>query len=163
MKKIEFLSHVPVSIEVVKEHFTEELFKYLLPPILPVKVVRFEGVEKGARYEFELLPIHLPPPFSTTWSGKIVDSGDVQGGFYFVDEGTNLPFPLKSWRHLHRILPNPQLGGIDILDLVEYSCHIPLLEYSLYPSFFSLFVFRKQRYAEYFRRHLQNSAQSATS
>ncbi len=155
MKKIEFLSHVDVPIEVVKENFTEELFKYLLPPVLPVKVLRFEGVDKGAKYSFDLAGGLLPfkiPPFSTKWSGEIVESGEAQGGFYFLDEGTELPFPLKHWRHLHRILPNPQKGGIDILDMVEYSCHLPLMEYSLYPSFFSLFVCRKQRYGQYFQR-----------
>ena len=150
MKKIEFLSHVPVSIEVVKENFSEELFKYLLPPLFPLKVVRFEGVQKGAKYEFDLAGGLLPGLLSTTWSGEIVDAGDVQGGFYFTDEGTKLPFPLKSWRHLHRILPNPQKGGIDILDMVEYSCYLPLFEYSLYPSFFSLFVFRKKRYSAFY-------------
>ncbi|MBI2520039.1 MAG: cyclase [Bdellovibrio sp.] len=163
MQKIEFLSHVPVSIEVVKENFSEELFKYLLPPLFSLKVVRFEGVAKGAKYEFDfvgkLLPIQLPRPFSTKWSGEIVDAGEVQGGFYFVDEADDLPFPLKSWRHLHRILPNPQKGGIDILDMVEYSCHSPFFEYSLYPSFFSLFVFRKQRYAAFFRKNLKFSAE----
>lgn len=164
MKRIEVLSHVTEKLEVVRENFNQELFSSLAPPFVPMQVLRFDGITKGSIFEIDMiggllpkgfldkLPVKIPFKLGSTWKGEVVDAGETQDGFFFIDEALELPFPLSKWRHLHRILPNPQQGGTDILDQIEFSCVHPLLEIPAYSALLPLFVYRKKSYQDYFNR-----------
>ena len=82
--------------------FDRSLFKRLSPPFPPVTVVRFDGCQRGdivhLRLNFGL--------FRSDWISRITDQQTTSGEIYFVDEGEQLPFFLRYWRHHHRLLTN---------------------------------------------------------
>ena len=127
--------------------FTRELFIALAPPFPRLRLLRFDGCRTGDRVEIELdtLVKRLP------WTSLIVDDGQQPDGtLFFVDEGQQLPPPLRYWRHRHLIQPGPA-GGSIIVDDLEYHTATPLLDALLYPAMWAQFAWRKPIYRRWFR------------
>ena len=127
--------------------FTRELFIALAPPFPRLRLLRFDGCRTGDRVEIELdtLVKRLP------WTSLIVDDGQQPDGtLFFVDEGQQLPPPLRYWRHRHLIQPGPA-GGSIIVDDLEYRTATPLLDALLYPAMWAQFAWRKPIYRRWFR------------
>ena len=127
--------------------FTRELFIALAPPFPRLRLLRFDGCRTGDRVEIELdtLVKRLP------WTSLIVDDGQrPDGTLFFVDEGQQLPPPLRYWRHRHLIQPGPN-GGSIIVDDLEYRTATPLLDALLYPAMWAQFAWRKPIYRRWFR------------
>ena len=127
--------------------FTRELFIALAPPFPRLRLLRFDGCRTGDRVEIELdtLVKRLP------WTSLIVDDGQLPDGtLFFVDEGQQLPPPLRYWRHRHLIQPGLN-GGSIIVDDLEYRTASPLLDALLYPAMWAQFAWRKPIYRRWFR------------
>ncbi|HRI28699.1 MAG TPA: hypothetical protein PK239_07585 [Chitinophagales bacterium] len=123
--------------------FTRELFIALKPPLVPLKLLRFDGCKTGDE-------VHLSLGFNQHWVSVITQSGETDsGGIAFTDEGVKLPFFLTYWKHRHIIEPNTA-GGSDIIDHITYKSHLPVLEYLLYPVLKAQFAARKPVYRRFF-------------
>lgn len=72
----------------VKSGFNESLFKSLSPPFPPVKLLRFDGSQKGDLVTLELNFIF----FKQKWTSEIIDDKTTDLEFFFVDKGIQLPF-----------------------------------------------------------------------
>ncbi|RKL68805.1 hypothetical protein CR203_01810 [Salipaludibacillus neizhouensis] len=72
-----------------------------------------EGASVHLRLDFILLRLH--------WKGRITK---VVPEAYFMDEGEKLPFPFKTWRHVHAF---KELGSYKtkMIDRVEYESFVP--------------------------------------
>lgn len=114
MKKLRFETKVAMPAEKVFEQFDQMLFETLIPKFPPVKLVNFDGGNIGGKVHLKLWV------FGTwqDWVSVIVDRGEDEHGFYFIDEGERLPFFLSKWRHIHRI-DHAEEGSI-IVDDISY-------------------------------------------
>jgi ligand-binding SRPBCC domain-containing protein len=130
----------------VKSGFNEALFKKLSPPFPPVEVIRFDGCTKGDQVILELNFLL----FKQRWTSIITEDNTTEMEFSFVDEGIELPFFLKKWKHRHRVIST----GIQskIRDEITFETPIGLLNYLLYPALWLQFAYRKPIYRKFFRR-----------
>ena len=130
----------------VKAGFTESLFKKLSPPFPPVKLLRFDGSEKGDIVSLELNFIF----FKQKWTSHITEDRTTDQEFFFVDEGVELPFFLKKWRHKHRVISSG-IGSI-IRDEIEFEVPFGVMTYLLFPVMWLQFAYRGPIYRRIFKR-----------
>lgn len=130
----------------VKAGFDESLFRKLSPPFPPVKVLRFDGCEKGDQVSLKLNFLL----FSQKWTSEITEDHTDELEFFFVDEGIDLPFFLKKWRHKHRVIST----GIEskIVDEIEFEAPFSWMNWILQPLLWVQFAYRKPIYRKVFRR-----------
>ncbi len=144
--QIKVRTYVEQPYQLVASGFTKELFMQLNPPVPPVKVLRFDGSQKGHEVHLEL-NFWL---FKQKWISYITEAGVEPGEVWFVDEGIKLPFFLQAWRHKHRIVQHPG-GGTYIIDEVEFKCPFRGFDYLFYPLLMLQFIYRKPVYKRIFR------------
>lgn len=125
----------------IKENFNEQLFIKLSPPFPPVRLLRFDGCQKGDIVSLELNFIF----FRQAWTSVITMDNTDKGTFEFVDEGKQLPFFLSSWRHHHKIKRVSDEES-EIIDDIEFTSPAKLLDYLLFPSLWLQFSYRKPIY-----------------
>lgn len=129
----------------VKEGFNESLFTKLSPPFPPVRLLRFDGSKQGDLVSLELDFLL----FKQKWTSLIIEDHTDEKEFYFVDQGTELPFFLKEWKHKHRIIKNGT--GSIIRDEITFKAKPGFLGIFLYPAMFLQFLYRKPIYKKYFK------------
>ncbi len=131
----------------VMRGFDRSLFEKLSPPFPPVKLLLFEGSKKGDTVSLEL-NFFL---FRQRWTSLIIEDKLTDQEFYFIDEGTTLPFFLRTWKHRHRI----QKDGTHarIIDDIHFTTPFLLLDYLLYPVMWLQFMYRKPVYKKVFRKN----------
>ncbi len=126
--------------KVVFAAFNEKLFLALKPPLLPMKLLRFDGCNVGHEVHIDL--------GLQVWISLITESVQNEEECYFVDEGSQLPFPLSSWRHLHLIKKNKD--HTLIIDDITFSSGFVLLDFFLYPFLYFMFWLRQPVYRKFF-------------
>lgn len=82
------------------------------------------------------------------WVSLITESSVTEEECYFVDEGSQLPFPLRAWRHRHVIRKAGDTTVIE--DNINFSSGLVLLDYLLYPSLYFMFWLRRPVYKKFF-------------
>jgi ligand-binding SRPBCC domain-containing protein len=97
---IKIKTSVPMDYKSVAARFNADLFQALTPPFPPVRLLRFDGSSKGDEVHLELNFII----FKQIWKSLIIEDATSTQEVYFIDEGFQLPFFLKYWRHKHRIV-----------------------------------------------------------
>lgn len=128
----------------VARGFDQSLFEKLSPPFPPVKLIRFDGSEKGDVVTLELNFI----VFKQIWESHILDSGETKDEWYFVDGGKKLPFFLRYWEHRHRVV---QTGThATIIDDITFETPFFLTDFLLYPAMWLQFLYRKPIYKRIF-------------
>lgn len=137
-------TEVNQSAQEVWEGFNEDLFLELKPPLMPLKLLRFDGCEKGDRVQL-ILGIS---PFSQRWNALVTEHGENDAMLYFTDVGEKLPFPLKDWTHRHQILK--QEKGSIIVDDITYTIGCYPLDVLIYPIMYLQFWMRKPVYRRLF-------------
>lgn len=127
--------------------FDEQLFRALAPPFPRLRVVRFDGSRPGDLVAVELDWLLV----RQTWTSLITEAAASPDEAYFVDEGQQLPWPFRAWRHRHiaRALPT---GGVEIRDDIVYSTGFRLFDAILYPVMWLQFAYRKPIYRRVFQR-----------
>jgi ligand-binding SRPBCC domain-containing protein len=128
----------------VFEAFDEQLFRKLSPPYPTLKLLRFDGSEPGDVVEVEL----QTGIKSFRWTSLITERTIMDSEAYFVDEGQELPPPLKLWHHKHLVTALGQ--GATIHDIINYSTGNKLLDLLLYPLMVAQFGMRKPVYRKIF-------------
>lgn len=129
----------------VADGFDLKLFKALKPPLIYLKVDRFDGCQKGDQVR---LKVGLPV-FSSTWDGEITFSNRTDQQFQFIDVGLKLPFPLKTWKHIHTINKIDE-NKTEIIDNIFYDCGNAFMNTLMYPALYLQFYYRKFAYKSYF-------------
>ncbi len=136
---------VDADFEKLESQFDRELLEKLLAPGLPVSITRFDGLEDGDE-------LHLrfgDGRFSGSWVSRIQEKARDKNEWSYVDVGVELPPPLKSWRHKHRLLRRPA-GGTFIRDEIEFSTGSRLADAAVFPLLYAIFASRGPIYRHVF-------------
>lgn len=149
MPRIRLSVQVEQDYKAVFTGFTEDLFKQLKPPGVRMKLVRFDGCQKGDIVQLELKVLGF---IKQMWKSTVTDSGKRAREFYFVDEGkgAELPFFLKKWKHRHRMIDEGE-RGTTIIDDFEYTAPLGM-NWLLYPVLWAQFAYRKAVYKRVFKK-----------
>lgn len=128
----------------VFDAFDEKLFRKLSPPYPKLKLIRFDGSEPG-----DVVEVELQTGFkSFRWTSLITDRSITATAAYFIDQGQELPPPLRHWHHKHLVTKNG--SGAIIHDIITYSTGNKLLDLLLYPLMRLQFGMRKPVYRKEF-------------
>ncbi len=141
--KIIIETSVKQSVEKVWEQFDEKLLIKLSPPFPPVKLISF-GRKIGEKVTMELNFFII----RQLWVSKITDFYFTVHETYFIDEGEQLPFFLKYWKHKHIIVKYK--AGSKIIDEIEFRTPTILTDYIFYPILYLQFLYRKPIYRKIF-------------
>ena len=136
---ITLTSIVKLDHQSVFKGFDSKLFTYLLPP--GAQLIQFGGSVKGD-------VVHLKLPLAGEWVSLITENQESDQGYYFIDEGQTLPFPLKKWRHKHTI--EAHKDGTRIIDDMTFSTGSYIFDLLLFPIFYLSFLPRTWQYKNYF-------------
>lgn len=142
--KILIETAVKQSVNEVFEKFNGDLFKELAPPFPPVKLLRYDGEKTGDVVSMELNFLL----FKQRWTSLITDHQVTENRYYFVDEGTELPFFLNYWHHRHVI--ESRNGTTFIVDDITFKTPFVLTNYLMYPLLYLQFLYRKPIYRKLF-------------
>lgn len=142
---LQLTTAVTAPLPTVWQGFDRDLFKKLSPPFPPVRVLRFDGCMKDDQVILELNFLL----FRQQWQSLITDQAETEAEIYFIDEGIQLPFFLKAWKHTHRLRALPG-GGTCVEDDIHFSSPHPILDYLLYPLLWVQFAYRKPIYRRVF-------------
>ncbi len=129
----------------VKEGFSEQLFRKLNPPFPRVDLKRFDGCEKGDVVNMQLNFV----AFKQTWESLITADDTTEGYFFFQDEGRQLPFFLKKWKHRHWVRRVDELNS-EIVDDVHFSTGSIFTDVLIYPVMKAQFLYRQPIYRKFF-------------
>lgn len=134
----------PTTKESVMADFTNSLFLKLAPPFPKLKLLRYDGCEKGHEVHLQLDFLF----YKKNWISIITESGITETELYFIDEGTLVPTPIKTWKHKHIVRQSGDL--VEIEDNVTYSCGSWVFDKLVYIPFYILFLYRKPIYRKFF-------------
>ena len=144
MPRLNIATEVAGNFHAVFQGFSRDLFLKLNPPVPPVKLLRFDGMNVGDEVHLELSFIF----FRQRWISRITAFEQSENEIFFVDEGTQLPFFLQSWRHCHRIVDRQ--GQATIIDEITFQAPNRLLSLLLLPTLYLQFIYRKPIYKRFF-------------
>lgn len=143
--KLKISTRVNQSLEVVQNGFTQDLFLSLNPPFPKVDLLQFDGCTKG-----DIVSLKLKFGFfNQVWTSEITEDHLTENQWLFVDEGTQLPFFLKQWRHRH--LVEREGSRAVITDDIEFSCGFILIDVLMWPALYLQFLYRKPIYRKLFK------------
>ncbi len=134
--KMTLRCRVTSSPEVMWQSHTQELFLALKPPLVPLKLLRFDGCKTGDE-------VHLQVS-GQLWVSVITEAFKTPQECRFVDEGKVLPFPLRYWRHAH-IMRQEESGPV-MIDAIEFSSGRRWLDFILWPLLWPSFKWRHPIY-----------------
>ncbi len=141
MKLIIETTEIPGNYIDVSNMFDENLFQYLLPQFPPSKIEIFEGSKKGNIVQLQIGPLR--------WQSIITHDEINESEAFFIDVGKILPFPLRYWKHKH-IVRKVDETSCSIIDDMEFSSGIKMIDYLIYPFMKSMFSKRIKQYRAYF-------------
>ena len=144
--RILFKTPVSLPFENIREKFDQKLFYYLSPPIIPFKILRFDGCKKDDEIHLELGFLSV----KQKWVSVITSEETNLKGWSFIDEGKVLPWPLSYWKHHHRVDKISE-NESEIVDDIEYKCSPEFMGPLVAPFLWSLFAIRPYRYKKFFK------------
>lgn len=124
--------------------FDRKLFLQLSPPFPPVRLLRFDGCRQGDVIQLELNFLL----FRQRWDSLITEQKSDTEEISFIDEGRQLPFFLRYWRHHHRILRRGSRS--EIVDDISFRTPFLFFDYLVYPILYLQFLYRKPIYRRVF-------------
>lgn len=142
--RLQVTTRVDQNFRRVFARFGKELFLKLNPPFPPVRLLRFDGMQPGDEVHLELNFLFR----KEIWISVITELVETEDEIYFIDEGRQLPFMFRAWRHRHRLIRREHQTLI--VDDITYEGRIKLLDYLLYPMLKSQFLYRRPVYRGWF-------------
>ncbi|NND31728.1 MAG: hypothetical protein HKN76_03990 [Saprospiraceae bacterium] len=142
--KLRFETIVDGYYKDVMHRFDRKLFEALKPPLVDFEVVSFTGSKTGDHVHLKFGGL-----VSFEWVSEIIDHGTNAEATYFIDQGTKLPFPLKSWHHQH-IVEKISSNQSKIVDDIDFKASNRILTVLIYPMLYLGFKPRSKIYKRYF-------------
>ncbi len=137
--------YVGGSVAGVFDGFTRDLFERLSPKLPPAKLLRYDGNQVG---DWVVIRLGIPP-LSQTWRSVITANERGAAESLFVDEGRQLPWPLKFWRHVHRIQAEAP-GRVAIVEDITFTTDSRLMDKLMRPVIRAQFKARGPKYRQVF-------------
>jgi ligand-binding SRPBCC domain-containing protein len=143
--KLRFETLVKCSLQVVKQNFNRELFLQLAPPAVGMTLERFDGCSPGNEVHLILNSFGL----KQKWISVITAENFTETEWSFIDEGRTIPWPMKSWKHIHQVVSVDENSSM-IIDDITFECANKAIDAILYPFLWSSFSIRPDRYKKFF-------------
>ena len=143
--KIRFETTVKCPWLSVKKKFDRELFLQLAPPWVGMTLERFDGWSPGNEVHLMLNSFGL----KQKWVSVITAENLKETEWSFIDEGRTIPWPMKSWKHIHQVLSVDEHTTL-IIDDITFDCGNSILNSLLRPFLWSSFSIRPSRYKKFF-------------
>lgn len=124
--------------------FDLKLFEFLQPKLAKTKIVEFTGSSKG-----DIVHIQFLSPVKTSWISEISYNEINNEQAYFIDKGTQLPWPLMRWEHKHIVNKKGNTES-EIVDEIEFSTANIFSDILMWPVLLLAFYPRKRMYKQYF-------------
>lgn len=144
LSSIVFRTAVKGPYKEVFERMDGTLFEYLMPKGMPVSLERFDGSTPG-----DLVHLRFGFPLYSSWVSRIESLDYLPEQHVFVDHGIQLPFPLKHWKHYHRVQFRTENSSY-IVDEMYFSTGIRWFDVLIKPFLRGIFAPRKKLYVAYF-------------
>lgn len=143
-----FLIHTPVKGEPRKVFagFDHNLLLMLTPPGMRIDLIHADQADKPNGYIH--LKVTILGIIKQEWKNRFSDHELADDRCHFLDTGEMMPFPIKSWRHDHRV---ERLGDhTQIIDDVQFGTKFLLLDWLLFPVMWLQFRYRRPIYRKHF-------------
>lgn len=124
--------------------FNRDLFNYLKPPLVSLNIKRFDGCKTGDEFHLEIGLAGM----KQNWIGQVTADRCHEDLCFFIDEGKQLPAPLSSWKHIHRVIKTSE-RTCQIEDDITYSTGNKFLDAAIYPVMYLQFAARIPLYKKY--------------
>lgn len=144
--KIYFEAVVEAPFELVKKNFNAKLFLALKPPLMNLKLDRFDGCRQGDQVHLRMGALGVYRP----WVSLITAHEDGAEVCSFIDEGKSLPWPLADWKHQHKMVKIDE-HRTRIIDDINYQCSPRFMGPITFPFMWLMFSIRPSRYQLFFR------------
>ena len=143
--KLLFETVIHRDLKTVKAGFNKDLFIALKPPGVSLDVARFDGCLAGHEVHLNIKSFGV----AQKWVSHITEDKETPEEWYFVDEGHQIPWPLSTWKHIHRVI---SLGdnSSKIVDDISFECVYPWMNPFFYPILWTSFSVRPSRYKKFF-------------
>jgi ligand-binding SRPBCC domain-containing protein len=144
--RLVFETPIKLPFEKVRDQFNKNLFIHLSPSFIPFNLKRFDGCKTGDEYFITIGPSVL----KLEWQGIITFEETNARGWSFIDEGKVLPWPLKNWKHHHRV---DKISDTEcrIVDDISFECFSSVFNILMKPFLWATFAIRPGRYQSYFK------------
>jgi len=133
----------------IRDQFNRGRFIYLSPALVPFEIRRFDGCKKGDEIHINLGINGL----TRKWVSLITFEETNAAGWSFIDEGKLLPFPLKYWKHHHRVDKISAQKSL-IVDDITFECQPAFLTPVTRALLWTVFSVRPGRYKKFFEGSL---------
>ena len=143
--KLLFETVIHRDLKTVKAGFNKDLFMALKPPGVNLDVARFDGCEAGHEVHLNIKSFGV----AQKWVSHITEDKETPEEWYFVDEGHQIPWPLSSWKHIHRVIFLGE-NSSKIVDDISFECVYSWMNPLFYPILWSSFSVRPSRYKKFF-------------
>ena len=144
--RLQFSTRVSGHYQAVMARFDRDLFEALKPPGAAMEIEAFTGSRTGDQVRLRFIR-----PFPASWESAITSHGEDEREAWFVDEGVELPWPLRKWHHRH-VVRKVDDHHSEILDDIRYQAHNPFLTWMIWPFLYLAFWPRGAVYRRYFDR-----------
>jgi len=144
MMNITIKTKVAGNYQTIIQRFDRQLFEALAPNMGKMEIVEFTGSKKGDRVHIRFIR-----PVKADWISEITEDEINETEAYFIDQGTQLPWPLAEWKHRH-IVQKITENTSCIIDDIHYRGKNAFFTLLLYPALFFGFYPRKKKYRAYF-------------
>ncbi|MDA8886279.1 hypothetical protein OAD66_00645 [Bacteroidia bacterium] len=134
------------NYKTVMAAFDRKLFEALKPSAGKMEIVSFTGSKKGDKVHMKFIS-----PVKSEWISDIVEDNVTDERAWFVDVGTQLPWPLATWTHKHIVEKVDEHTSV-IIDDMTFTGKNALLTLLLYPAIFIGFYPRNKIYQSYFKK-----------
>ena len=129
----------------IYQHFNQDLFMDLNPPFIDIELHQFDGTKKG-----DLLSLTTNVlGYYQSWKNEIIDEHISEEEIYFIDQATEMPFPITSWKHTHKMRKVDEQYTY-IVDDIYYECTNEFFEICMYPVIWMTMLYRKPIYLDKF-------------
>lgn len=130
------------SYQDVFRRFNLQLFSALKPPLTSIHVYRFDGCRTGDEVHLDVFLLGI---FRQHWKNKIVSEEHTDQYSSFTDIGLQIPFPLKTWKHIHTVRNLSESTSV-IVDHIFFTTGLSVLDLCLYPLIYLMFKAREPVY-----------------
>jgi ligand-binding SRPBCC domain-containing protein len=147
--RFQILTKVQGNHRSVFLRFNHSLLLQLTPPGMRMELLEFQDPqEPNGKIEMRVTILGL---IKQEWENAFSDYELGEAECHFVDQGVKMPFPIRLWRHDHRVLADGPDQAI-INDDVTFGSGFFLMDWMLFPILWLQFRYRRPIYRRVFGR-----------
>lgn len=145
MKRILIKTKVRGTPKEIINSFNKDLLLKVTPPLINVEITQYDGHSIGDE-------IHIISSLFgnyQSWVNTVIDAHETENLIYFTDKAKEMPFPITSWEHTHKIQKLDDTFCY-IIDDIKYDTGSTFSNAFIYPLLYACLYYRKPIYMDTF-------------